>query len=122
MTYLFSEERYQAPEEIPEVTLPLKEKKEKFNNFLLANAFGARDKRGLWIYYRQAVEKGVGLEELVGVLFWKIKDTILKKNFNKFTETELKNSAAKLAYLLPAARRDGRDAEVALEQFLLEVF
>ena len=40
-----------------------KEKKEKFNNFLLANAFGDKDKLNLWIYYRQAVDLGVGLEE-----------------------------------------------------------
>src|SRR3989338_5731520 len=58
-----------------------KEKKEKFNNFLLANAFGARDKKGLWIYFRQALDLGVGMEELVGVLFWKIKDMIIKKDF-----------------------------------------
>src|SRR3989344_9403619 len=55
-----------------------KEKKEKFNNFLLANAFGDRDKLNLWIYFRQAMDIGVGMEELVGVLFWKMKDMILK--------------------------------------------
>jgi hypothetical protein len=99
-----------------------KEAKEKFNNFLLADAFGNRDKLNLWIYYRQAVDKGVGLEELVGVLFWKIKDMILKKNFYKFKEEELKNISSKLSYLLPEARKDGRDAEAALEAFLLEAF
>jgi hypothetical protein len=122
MTYLFSEEKYQVPEETLEVLEPLKEKKEKFSSFLLANAYGAKDKLNLWIYYRQAVERGVALEELVGILFWKIKDTLLKKNFSKFSETELKNSASRLAYLLPLARREGRDAEEAMEQFLLEVF
>ncbi|HEY4502829.1 MAG TPA: hypothetical protein VJC14_00105 [Candidatus Paceibacterota bacterium] len=99
-----------------------KEKKEKFDNFLLANAFGFRDKLHLWVYFRQAVNRGVGLEELTGVLFWKAKDMILKKNFNKLSEQELKNFASKISYLLPEARRDGRDAEVALEQFLLEAF
>jgi hypothetical protein len=99
-----------------------KEKMEKFDNFLVANAFGQKDKLNLWIYFRQAMDLGVGMEELVGVLFWKIKDMILKKNFGKFTEQQLKSSAAQLSYLLPEARKEGRDAETAFEQFLLEVF
>ncbi len=99
-----------------------KMKMEKFDNFLLANAFGARDKLKLWIYFRQAVDLGVVMEELVGVLFWKIKDMLLKKNFSKFSEEELKNFIAKLSYLLPEARKKGLDAEAVFEQFLLEAF
>lgn len=97
-----------------------KEKKEKFDNFKLANAFAARDKVNLWIYFRQAMDLEVGMEELVGVLFWKAKDMILKKNFSKFTLEELQNFAAKLSYLLPEARKKGNDDEAAFEQFLLE--
>jgi hypothetical protein len=107
--------------EIKSFELP-KEKKEKFNNFLLANAFGAKDKLNLWIYFRQAMDKGVGMEELIGVLFWKIKDMILKKDFRKFSEMELKNSASRISYLLPQARKIGIDPEIAFEQFLLEAF
>jgi hypothetical protein len=99
-----------------------KEKKEKFNNFLLANAFGAKDKLNLWIYYRQAVDKGVGLEELIGVLFWKTKDMLLKQNFGKFKKEQIVNIAKKLSYLLPDARKNGRDAEIEFEKFLLEAF
>ena len=99
-----------------------KEKKEKFDNFLVANAFGKRDKLNMWIYFRQAMEKGVGMEELIGVLFWKIKDMLIRKDFHKFSESELKNSATRLSYLLPEARKEGRDAESAFEQFLLEAF
>ncbi|MBP6883923.1 MAG: hypothetical protein KBC06_01675 [Candidatus Pacebacteria bacterium] len=99
-----------------------KEKKEKFNNFLLANAFGDRDKLNLWIYFRQAIDKGVGMEELIGVLFWKIKDMLLKKSFGKFSEAELQACASKISYLLPEARKQGNDAEAAFEQFLLEAF
>lgn len=98
-----------------------KEQKEKFNNFLLADAFATKDKIKLWLYYRQAVDLGVGLEELTGVLFWKVKDMILKKNFSKYTEEELKNIVNKVAYLLPEARKKGRDAEIIFEKFLLEV-
>src|ERR1035437_135824 len=99
-----------------------KEKKEKFDNFLLANAFGDRDKLNLWIYFRQAMDLGVGMEEIIGVLFWKIKDMILKKNFRKFTEAELQNFASRISYILPETRKKGLDAESAFEQFLLEAF
>lgn len=97
-------------------------KKEKFDNFLLANAFGRKDKLNLWIYFRQAVDVGVGMEELIGILFWKIKDMILKRDFSRFKEEQLKDFASKISYLLPKARREGRDAESAFEQFLLEAF
>ncbi|MEK7588775.1 MAG: hypothetical protein AAB438_03070 [Patescibacteria group bacterium] len=99
-----------------------KEKKEKFNNFLLANALGDKDKLNLWIYYRQAVDKGVGLEELIGVLFWKVKDMILKKHFNKLSEEQLKDIGNNLSFILPKARKEGKDPEVIFEKFLLEIF
>ncbi len=99
-----------------------KEKKEKYNNFLLADAFGMRDKKNLWLHARFAMDRGVRMEELVGILFWKAKDMILKKNFSKFKETELKNFAEKISYLLPEAREKRVDDESAFEQFLLESF
>ena len=99
-----------------------KEKVERFNNFLLANALENRDKFNLWIYFRQALENEAGMEELVGILFWKAKDMLLKKSFSKFSESELKNFASKLSYLLPEARKQGKDAESVFEQFLLEAF
>jgi len=99
-----------------------KEKKEKFNNFLVANAFGQKDKLNMWIYFRQAIDRGVGMEELIGVLFWKIKNMLMTKNFGKFKEIELKNLASEISYLLPEARKVGRDVESAFEQFLLEAF
>lgn len=95
---------------------------EKFNSFVLANAFGVRDKLNLWIHFREAVANGVAMEELAGILFWKAKDMLMKKNFGKFSEDELKNFVQKLSYLLPEARQKGKDAEIAFEQFLLEAF
>lgn len=99
-----------------------KEKKEKFDNFLVANAFEKKDKLNMWIYFLQAVDKGVGMEELIGVLFWKIKNMILKKDFSKFSEEQLQTFISKISRLLPQARKKGRDAESAFEQFLLEIF
>ena len=99
-----------------------KEKKEKYDNFLVANAFANKDKLNTWIHFRRAMDVGVGMEEIIGVLFWKIKDMLLKKNFSKFSEEQLKIFASRISYLLPEARKAGRDAESAFEQFLLEVF
>lgn len=95
--------------------------KEVFNNFLLANALGDRNKVNLWLYYRGAISKGVSLEELVGVLFWKVKDMILNKNFSKFKENELLFIAHNLSILLPKARKEGKEAEITFEKFLLEI-
>jgi hypothetical protein len=99
-----------------------KAKKERFNSFLLANAFEQKDKLNLWICYRQAVTAGVGMEELAGVLFWKIKDMILKNNIRAFSLEQLKKFASRLSYVLPEARKTGKDPEVAFERFLLDIF
>jgi hypothetical protein len=97
-----------------------KQKKEKFNNFLLSEAFSKRDKLNLWIYFRQAVDLGVSLEELTGVLLWKTKDMLIKKDFKKFKEKELRNFGQRISYILQESRKKSKDDEVALEQFLLE--
>jgi len=99
-----------------------KEKKELYNNFLLAYDFEKKDKLNLWVHFREAIEKGVGMEELIGVLFWKAKDMLLKRNFNKFSEKELKDFTSRISYLLPEARKQGFEAEVIFERFLLEAF
>ena len=83
---------------------------------------GAKDKKSLWLHYREAVDLGVGLEELVGVMFWKVKDMLVKRFYGKWKREELQNVGARLAYLLPEARREGKDAEIAFEQFILEIF
>ena len=97
-------------------------KKEKFDNFLIANAFAQKDKLDTWIYFREAVGKGVAMEELAGILFWKVKDLLLKKNFSNYSKEQLEAFASKISYLLPEARKKGQDAESAFEQFLLEAF
>jgi hypothetical protein len=99
-----------------------KDKKERYNNFLLADALADRNKFQLWLHFRFAMDKGVRMEELIGILFWKVKDMLLKKNFYKFSEAELKAFAIKISYLLQEARKSGTEDESAFEQFLLEAF
>jgi len=62
------------------------------------------------------------MEELIGVLFWKAKDMILKKDFRKFKEQELNNFVTKISFILPEARKNGLDAESVFEQFILDAF
>lgn len=49
------------------------EKKETFNTFSLTDALLLKDKKTLWLKLTEAVQAGVSLEEIVGVLFWQIK-------------------------------------------------
>lgn len=100
----------------------LKGKKEKYNSFLLANDFENRDKFNLWFHFREAIDRGVGMEELVGILFWKAKEMILRRNFRKFKEEELKNFTSRISCLLPEVRKKGLDDEASFEKFLLEIF
>lgn len=48
-------------------------KEEGFNVFALGNAVGTRDAFKAWNTYRQAVDGGVELEAILGMLFWKAK-------------------------------------------------
>ena len=41
---------------------------ERFNTFGLADAFGRRDKKSLWVGYLQAIDRGISPEEISGVL------------------------------------------------------
>lgn len=128
-TFVFLESKLKKPvldtfkkarAEINVFELP-KEKKEKYDNFLVANAFANKDKLNTWICFRQAMDRGVVMEEIIGVLFWKVKDMLLRKNFYKYKEEDLQNIANRLAVLLPEARRKGLDDEAVFEQFILEV-
>ena len=50
-----------------------------------------------------------------------MKDMVLRRDFRKFSEDELQDSLSRISYLLPEARRAGRDTEEALEEFLLQI-
>ncbi len=103
----------------------LEKKKEngaKFNGFVLANSLGERNKLSLWLNFCRAREAGMELDPLAGILFWKVKDMLLRRSFGKFSEKELKELAGKISALLPKARKEGRDPEAAFEEFLLEAF
>ena len=68
--------------QITEFSKETEDKKERYNTFTLADLFGARDKKNLWLGYRQAIDSGISVEEIHGILFWQLKNLALVKNGN----------------------------------------
>lgn len=112
---------------------------EIFDNFLLADALGSRDRKKLWTLFVQASTIGVPGEELIGVLFWQMKaiyqcvsapnisDSGLKpfvytkagrfaKNFSKNEIVEFLND---LAVIYHRAHNGEEEMNVGLERFIL---
>jgi len=122
-------------------------KGEKIDFFEFTDALGARDKKGLWTLYQDALGEGVPSEEVHGILFWQVKAmlTALKskdageaglnpfvynkaksyaKNYGFSTleaENKLKNMSAKLFEMYHEAHRGNTDFAVSLEKFILEL-
>jgi DNA polymerase III delta subunit len=117
------------------------EKEERFNTFGLADAFGRRDKKNLWVGYLQALEQGISPEEISGVLFWQMKNIIIAqktksakesklspfvdskaRGFAKnFTAEELSVYARSIVEATQAVRQGEGEMEVLLERVVLEV-
>jgi DNA polymerase III delta subunit len=111
-----------------------------FNIFDLADALGERDKKRLWILYRQAVDAGKADEEIHGILFWQVKSIILasrsasateaglkpfvysksKRYAEHFTSTELVHILERLVSIYHDAHRGLTDFETAMEIFILQ--
>ena len=84
---IFSEEKILKADEklfkeynIPIHVFPMT-KKEKKNSasFALADAFGERNRKKLWLAYRAAIERGEAVESIHGILFWGVKNLALVK-------------------------------------------
>ena len=92
----------------------------KENPFALANAFGRGKRSEVWIEYRKALAKGAAPEALHGMLFWKVKDMLLKGKCGD-KEDEYKEMLGVLAEMPHKTRRDGIELEYALERFILSL-
>lgn len=117
-----------------------KAKKEEFNMFALAEAFGKRDKKNLWALYQKARAKG-SAEEIHGILFWQLKCIALAsssktateadlkpfvfskaKSFAKnFSPDEIKKLSEKLVEIYHNAHRGKMELDLALEEFILSL-
>jgi DNA polymerase III delta subunit len=111
-----------------------------FKIFDLADALGGRDKKRLWILYRQAIDAGKVPEEIHGIFFWQVKSMILasrstsaalaglkpfvysksKRFAEGFTADELTHILERLVSIYHDAHRGLHDFETAMEIFILE--
>jgi hypothetical protein len=114
-----------------------------FNMFSLADAFGERNAKKLWVLYQEAlrVTGGGGPEEIFGILWWQLKSIILvtktktakeagvkefpynkARRFSKnFSVEELDRFAAEMMRIYHEARRGGAELETRLEKFILSI-
>jgi DNA polymerase III delta subunit len=88
-------------------------KREEFNVFALGDALAAGDSLKAWKLYRQAIDGGIAVENIVGTLFWQV-----KRNYSK------ERSGALLKELV-TLYHDGHqgmvDLELGIERTLLQI-
>jgi len=106
-------------EEVKEFTLP-KGREEKANVFAITYPLEKRDKKNMWLEFQKLKETDTSPEALSGILFWKIKDMLLKGNSKNWSETELKNLSSKLVSLHHDAHRGLVDFPTGLEKFIID--
>ncbi|HET8574644.1 MAG TPA: hypothetical protein VFM02_00525 [Candidatus Paceibacterota bacterium] len=112
-----------------------------WNGFALADALGNKDKKKLWVLYRQAVRAEVSSEEMHGMLFWQVKTLLLAegtksageaglnpypyqkaKGFLKhYSPEELREISSKLVSLYHDAHQGKGDLENTLERMILDL-
>ncbi len=115
--------------------------KEIFNIFSLADTFGLRDRRALWLIFTKAQMAGVGGEEIFWQFYRQIKNMILvsqskdlstlkmhpfvvkktSQSLKNFSPDELRSLLAVLVDIYFKTRRGLIDIDIALEQFILEI-
>ena len=98
-----------------------KEKKSNYNVFAMTDAFASRDKKKLWLLYLEAIHRDILPEEINGILFWKIKDMIVKRNTRNFTIEELQKLSSQSIFMYHDAHRGLADFTIALEKFVLSI-
>ncbi len=63
--------------------------KEEKRDFRMTDALGSRDKKRLWVLYREAIDQGKEPEEIHGLLFWQIKNMIIAAESKDASEAGL---------------------------------
>jgi len=116
-----------------------KKLEKKFNVFIIADALSKRDKKSLWILLTKFKQEGILNEEIIGILYWKIKMLRLAevtKNSNEAKQDSFRYNQAKKACLnfekgelaeisesLLSIYNDGHlglcDFDIELERFVL---
>jgi hypothetical protein len=119
----------------------VKEKKtERIDVFKITDLLGRKDKKNLWLEYRNLIQQGIPVEEIYGVLWWQVKSMLIaaktntakdagmkdypykkaKGYLNNFKDGELNDFASNLVQTYHQSRLDGEDLELNLEKLLLK--
>jgi DNA polymerase III delta subunit len=128
-------------EKVTEYESETEKPKEVGGFFALADALGARDKKRLWMLYRDAIDKDAVPEEIHGILFWQVKALALaqktstagesglnpfvyskaKRYVSNFKEGEIDTMVSRLVHMYHKAHRGQVDFEIELEKFALDL-
>ncbi|MEN9621632.1 MAG: hypothetical protein RLZZ67_66 [Candidatus Parcubacteria bacterium] len=128
-------------EKVTEYESETEKPKEVGSFFALADALGARDKKRLWMLYRDAIDKEAVPEEIHGILFWQAKALALaqktstageaglnpfvyskaKRYVSNFKEGEIDTMVSRLVHMYHKAHRGQVDFEIELEKFALDL-
>jgi DNA polymerase III delta subunit len=108
-------------EKTQEFVLAEKPEKEKFNVFALAEALGKKDRKNLWILYRQAIDRGEAPEALHGMLFWKVKTMMMNSYGSTYSKEELENLLERIVAVNHDARRGLHEMETGMEALILSL-
>ncbi len=94
----------------------------EFNIFALADAVSSRNDLKSWTLYREAVDGGLEAENIIGVLFWKIKTMISTQKFGgTWSEIELNRFLTDLIKVYHDGHRGMVDSELAIERMMLSL-
>jgi hypothetical protein len=116
----------------------IKKAKAKMNIFDLANAFGEKDKKRVWVLYQKAL-KEYSPEEIYGTLWWQVKSMLISSKTNnakeagmkdfpykkakqyctKYSAGEAEALASELIKVYHHSRVNGEDINQNLEKFIL---
>jgi DNA polymerase III delta subunit len=109
----------------------------EFNIFSITDAFTARDKKGTWLLYREAMAHEHAPEEIVGVLFWAVKNMLLvegnsgaaglspfvatkaRRGLTAWKPEELRSASRSLVSLMHDAHSGRIELEEGCEAFLI---
>jgi len=117
------------------------ETKEKFNTFLLTDAYLRKDKKSLWLLLMEAWKAGESNEAIIGILFWQIKTLRLvsktksaedagvkpfvyskaKRALGQFTQDDLENHSRSLLAIYHEGHQGKIDTTLALEKWVLSI-
>jgi DNA polymerase III delta subunit len=95
-------------------------KKNDFNLFSITDPFSMRDKKGTWLLYRDAIQAEQAPEAIIGILFWAVKNMMLKKRFAKWSVSELEAASRELVRIVHQAHAGMFEIEEELERFILK--